>query len=423
MFCPYGEWPVAQRLWRARAYRKWANYLLVEAQLARGHSWLLGKPYWLTVDPTNFCQLQCPFCPTGAGRGVRDKAMLRLDHFERLLERVGPYVIHMDLMNWGESLLNKDLPRMISCAKRYGIEVKLDANLNDLTEAMADGLIGSGLDILSVSIDGATPESYKRYRVGGDFDRVLANVRTLVQKRTRASRPTPRLIWQFIVFKHNEHEMKEARRLAAELGMDGVSFVAPFMANEPAVLRSWLSRLPEYQLYAAPAEGPADGAVPVQSIPSLKAYRARRFKPRQLLGLAALAPLSPETLERAWRALRQPAPAAAAIPYRAPAERPICKWPWAGMTVNPDGSVAPCCSVEDQGDDFGNAFRKGFSAIWNGGRYRRSRRHVRRYVRGDRPVIPDSDHVCERCTAVGYANFKFPEQTVRATSLREELHA
>ena len=418
--CPHGDWVVAEKLWRQGRMRKLLNYLTVEFQMARGHSFLLGKPYWLTIDPTNFCQLQCPFCPTGAGRGVRDKASMKLDHFKGLMQSLGPTAVHMDMMNWGESVLNKDLPKMIAAAKSYGINTTVHANLNDLTEEMADGLVRAGLDTLSVSIDGVTQKTYETYRIRGKLDRVMENVRLVMRKKSELSSRTPQMVWQFLVFKHNEHEVKRVKEMAQEMGFDETSIVAPFMPNEPQALRAWLADKKEFRLYAAPGEtgdqeeaATPENTIHVQEISSVKSFRTRRFREEQLYGWPALRQrLGGPVWKRAWSAFQvvrsRPKDKTAQVPYDRPPAENICKWPWAGMTVNPNGSVAPCCSVEDQGDDFGNIFTNGFGGLWNGSLYRQSRRHVRRYLQGKEPILPGSEHVCERCTAIGYANFKFP---------------
>jgi MoaA/NifB/PqqE/SkfB family radical SAM enzyme len=412
--CPHADLSLAQSLWDRKLYRKWANYLLVEYQMARGHTLSLGRPYWLAVDPTNFCQLQCPFCPTGAGRGVRDKARLSLDHFTRFLDRVGPAVIHIDMMNWGEPTLNKDLPAMIAAAKRHGIEVKVDSNLNDLTDEMADGLVRSGLDVLSVSLDGASQETYEKYRVGGRFEAVIANVRRVVAKKKELESATPRLIWQFLVFKHNEHEIAAARTMARELGMDEGTATPAFLPNEARVLAAWLPGAKEHRLYSPPEGAPPPPSDPlevvrIQDTVPTRAYRTRRFRPEHISSAAhLLRRRRGDVWSRAWSFMRlESATRAPAVPFDGAPPQPICKWPWAGMTVNPNGSVSPCCSVEDQGDDFGSIFAGTFGSLWNNRNYRRSRRHVIRYARGETPIQPRSDHVCERCTAIGYANFRF----------------
>jgi MoaA/NifB/PqqE/SkfB family radical SAM enzyme len=415
-FCPHAEKSLVENLWSRKQYRKWANYLLVEFQMARGHTLMLGRPYWLAVDPTNFCQLQCPFCPTGAGRGVRDKASLTLEHFTRFLDRVGPDVIHIDMMNWGEPTLNKDLPGMIAAAKSHGIEVKVDSNLNDLSDAMVEGLVRSGLDVLSVSIDGATQETYEKYRVNGRLADVLENVRRVVRKKKELASARPLLMWQFLVFKHNEHEVELAKKMALELGMDEGNATPAFLPNESKILAAWLPDGKDYRLYAPPEGAPAPPADPlevvrIQDTVPMRSYRTRRFRPEQLSGVGhLLRHRRGDVWARAWSALRRGADSgASSVPFAGAPPQPICKWPWAGMTVNPNGSVSPCCSIEDQADDFGNILSGWFGGLWNGANYRRSRRHVSLYARGKTPIIPGSDHVCERCTAIGYANFRFPK--------------
>ena len=57
------------------------------------------------------------------------------------------------------------------------------------------------------------------YRVGGDFDAVIRNVRKINQLKEQARSECPQMAWQFVVFGHNEHEMESARSLARELNM------------------------------------------------------------------------------------------------------------------------------------------------------------------------------------------------------------
>ena len=427
--CPYAEEFIVLRLWKEGRRRKLLNYLWVEFLMARGSSRLWGgKPYWLTIDPTNFCQLHCPFCPTGANRGVRDKSEMPLEHFKRLMERLGPTLVHMDMINWGESLLHKQLPDMIACAKAHGVFVKLDANLNDMPPGTPERLVLSGLDVLSVSIDGLTQETYGKYRVGGSLEKVLANLRALIAKRGELRRSTPWIRWQFLVFKHNEHEAESVAEFARGLGVDHADVTPASLPNEPGYLWEWLPRDPRYQRYALPAAEPpapeverARTSAHVKKTPSSLAFHARRHQPLSLFGwrplLAAAARVRSAqdvlfVLHRYRDLAREIALRRSGIgtsPFKdAENGGRLCKWPWAGMTVNPNGSVSPCCSIESESDDLGNVFAQGWNALWNGRAYRAARRHVRRYSRGQVGIRSGSDHVCERCTIIGHANFQFP---------------
>ena len=93
------------------------NFIHIEKQKSNCDEYVLGYPYWLTIDPTNFCTLKCPFCPTGQGRNSRTRAMLSLDNFKKIIDELGPYLIHIDFCNWGEPLLNKQIYDNILRAK------------------------------------------------------------------------------------------------------------------------------------------------------------------------------------------------------------------------------------------------------------------------------------------------------------------
>lgn len=422
---PYAEARVARRLYAEGYYRKLANYLWVQWLMGRGttRSWG-GKPYWLTLDPSNFCQLQCPFCPTGANKGTRNKSQMNFDHYKRFMDRVGPYVIRMEFMNWGESLFNKRLPDMIAEAKRHGIQTELHENFNNVPDEMVERLVGSGLDILSVSVDGLTQETYETYRIGGDLDRVLGNLHALVEARRRQGSATPKIAWQFLVFRHNEHEVDDVEEFARAHGADEIRIKGAFLPTNGDYMTAWMTTKPEFQLYAPPPDfGRWDAGTPLpkpnKDVRTSGTYRVRRFKLPHLLrrdflrdlfamidGPADL-PRALATIARAVRATVSPEHVQGRAHLRErPGDTPgFCEWPWAGMTVNPEGSVSPCCAMEDQADDFGNVFDERWPSLWDGRNYRVARRHVARYRAGRTGILADADNPCERCTMIG--NIKF----------------
>lgn len=422
---PHVEGPVVRRLWSEGRYRKLANYLWVQWLMGRGttRAWG-GRPYWLTLDPSNFCQLQCPFCPTGANKGTRNKSQMNFEHYEKFMSLVGPCVVRMEFMNWGESLFNKRLPDMIAVAKRHGIRTELHENFNNVPPEMIERLVDSGLDILSVSVDGLSQETYETYRIGGNLERVLGNLDALVQARARQESATPRIAWQFLVFRHNEHEVDRVEAFARERGADEVRIKAPFLPTDGDYMAAWMPKNPAFQLYAPPIDLDAwDDTQPLpkpnKAVRTSTTMRVRRFKLRQTLTADYLRDLAamiekPADLARAAKmvaravgSLVRPEHKEGEAVLRAkPGDTPgFCEWPWAGMTVNPDGSASPCCAMEDQADDFGNVFDQSWGALWNGPNYRAARRHVARYRAGKVGILEDADNTCERCTMIGNINF------------------
>ena len=146
--------------------------------------------------------------------------MLALENFQRFVDR-NPEVRTIELGSKGEALLNPRLPAILEHARERGVAVEFNhgVNLNTASDEVLEAIVRCRSPRMRVSIDGATQETYARYRVGGDLGRVLRNVQKLNGLKRQYGLPTPRLTYQFIVFRHNVHEMQQAAALARMLDM------------------------------------------------------------------------------------------------------------------------------------------------------------------------------------------------------------
>lgn len=99
------------------------------------------------------------------------------------------------------------------------LDIANGANLNHVRDEVLEGLVRYRVANMTCSIDGASQDVYARYRVRGNYERVIANIRRINHFKRIHGSELPRLTWQFIAFGHNEHEIAPARELAAELGM------------------------------------------------------------------------------------------------------------------------------------------------------------------------------------------------------------
>lgn len=180
------------------------------------------RPSRIRVEACSLCQLNCPSCPNGskAISSAIGYGYLRSDDFVRLLD-ANPFVRDVELSNYGEVFLNPELTEILRIAFERNVRLRADTgvNLNTADEAQLKAVVDYRLQSLTCSLDGASQETYGRYRAGGQLARVLANLRKIQEfKREQGSR-LPVLTWQFIVFGHNEHEIDDARAMAHELGM------------------------------------------------------------------------------------------------------------------------------------------------------------------------------------------------------------
>ncbi len=145
---------------------------------------------------------------------------MSLELFSRLFDELGPYLIELELHNWGEPLLGKHVYEIIEHASRAGVSTVASTNFSIPFDAeRAERLVASGLTMLAISADGARQDSYQAYRVRGDLGLVLANCRLLVEAKRRLGSQLPILIWDFHEFSHNVDDVDLARQMASELGM------------------------------------------------------------------------------------------------------------------------------------------------------------------------------------------------------------
>ncbi len=197
---------------------------LIAAYSAYGASLVLRKPIvwgfppFLMIEPTNSCNLKCPMCPSGNGTLKRPKGFMDFDLYKKVIDEAQGRTSLICFWNQGEPFLHPRIIDMIRYSAEKGIYSMVSTNANIMPDA--DDLVRSGLDSLIVSLDGAQQETYNRYRVNGDFDKVIENARKLIEAKRRLKSAKPVIKWQFIVMKHNEHEIERIRDLSKNLGVD-----------------------------------------------------------------------------------------------------------------------------------------------------------------------------------------------------------
>lgn len=169
-------------------------------------------PTTIAIDPTNICNLKCPLCPTGLKKMNYKQRVLSIVDFKLLLDKI-PSLKHTYLYNWGESFLNPNIFKMIAYIKRNNTTVQIDTNFSfKKKEDFFVNIVESGLDILRISLDGASQESYSKYKIGGNFDTIISNIKKLVSIKNKLHAEKPVVIWKFIVTRFNENEIEKAKK-------------------------------------------------------------------------------------------------------------------------------------------------------------------------------------------------------------------
>jgi MoaA/NifB/PqqE/SkfB family radical SAM enzyme len=180
------------------------------------------EPVAVRLEASSHCQLRCPACPTtdeSVDQAV-GKGFLKAADFRTFLER-NPSVRIIELSNYGEIFLNPQLLEILKIAHERNVALTAlnGVNLNNVSDEVLEALVKYRFRKMTCSIDGASAETYLVYRVRGNFDRVIANVARINQWKAKYRSRYPLLRWQFVVSRHNEHELPKARAMATELGM------------------------------------------------------------------------------------------------------------------------------------------------------------------------------------------------------------
>lgn len=184
----------------------------------------------LYIEPTDLCNLDCTMCI----RSGWDETLGRMskETFEHILrglkELEQPITVFFGGL--GEPLFHPKTVDWVRAVKQTGARVELITNGTTLTEKRSRQLIEYGLDVLWVSIDGATPESYADVRLGAELPAIIKNVQRFSRMRPGGHKPYPLIGVAFVAMKDNFADLPSVIKLGKKLGANlfSVSNVMPY---------------------------------------------------------------------------------------------------------------------------------------------------------------------------------------------------
>ncbi len=269
-----------------------------------------GMPVSVSIEPTTSCNLRCPQCPSGLREFSRPTGMLDMETYTKVIDQLGEKLTYLTLYFQGEPYLNKSFLDMVGYASQKKIYTSTSTNAHYLDDENCKRTIESGLDRLIISIDGITEETYKKYRIGGQLEKVMEGTLNLVAWKKKMKSRKPYIIWQFIVFGHNEHEIEDVKKFAKETGMDYLAMKSAQVYNFETG-SDLIPKNPKYARY---------------SLDQLKITIKNKL------------------LNHCWRM-------------------------WQGCVITWDGKVVPCCFDKDATYRLGQLSEQNFKDIWQGPAY------------------------------------------------------
>ncbi len=308
----------------------------------------LAKVY---IEPTSQCNMACRTCI----RSAWDEPLgqMTATTFARIMDSIPSFPTRPTFFfgGFGEPLSHPAIVDMVAQARQAGTRVELITNGTLLTEELARKLIAARLDVLWVSLDGATPESYADVRLGAALPEVLANIARLRDIRPPSPNPKPAIGIVFVAVKRNIAQLPAVLELGRELG------AARFLVS------NILPHTPEMRDEVLYARAISNNDEPSSRLPHLRLPRMN------------VEDISDETLYQElcghWYT--------EFVGTQQNSPRGYCPFIEAGATaIAWDGSVSPCLALLHSGTEYlngierfsrryevGNVNKNSFDEIWN----------------------------------------------------------
>jgi len=182
----------------------------------------------LNIEATSSCTARCPFC--SRQQKVRDYGAHRigLSDIQKLPRALIDGLRRITFAgNFGDLSCNPEMVDIAGYLKGLNEEIILGGETNaaaqksDWWHALGN-YYKDGMMVFAV--DGLT-DTHHLHRVGTDFETVIENIRAFTSSGGKAT-------WKFIVFEHNERQIKPAEKLAKELGCNQFIVVSSRDYNE-----------------------------------------------------------------------------------------------------------------------------------------------------------------------------------------------
>ncbi|MEW5772134.1 MAG: radical SAM/SPASM domain-containing protein [Thermodesulfobacteriota bacterium] len=140
-------------------------------------------PLNIDIEVSSVCQLKCTHC-FRQYMDIGENGFMPLDLYRSIVEECGRHgLFTLKFSMRGEPLLHPDIVEMVRLAKAAGIrEVWINTNGGAITEKLARGIIGAGVDWVTMSFDGLG-EHYEAVRIPLKYEESLEKLKTLRRVR------------------------------------------------------------------------------------------------------------------------------------------------------------------------------------------------------------------------------------------------
>ena len=187
------------------------------------------QKYFIQLDICTLCDLNCVSCGMRhLNYGSLGPGYLKFDNFKKFIDDNKEMISKIEISNSGEPFINPDSPKILKYAFENGITLtcRNGTNFNNVSEETIKAIVDYQLEDIFIAIDGASQEVYEKYRRNGNYNKVIENVKKLVEYKKLKNSSLPNIYWQYIIRESTDDplEIESAIKQANEIGDIKIKF-------------------------------------------------------------------------------------------------------------------------------------------------------------------------------------------------------
>ena len=296
-------------------------------------NYLRYKPIIMDIEPTTGCNFRCTMCQVSSESFVAKNLDIKL--FEKVILD-NQQLIKIKLQGMGEPLINKKFFDMVNFSNKYGIAVEFVTNGSLLTQKNIEKISNSLLSRISISIDGATKETFEKIRINSNFETVIENSRNLISYFKNKKKKTE-ITALSLIQKINFHEIEMITKLCKDMGFDNLGFQVQ--------LTGWGKE--EWENINKNQDVNYDTSKKKFFSEIINKHKSKSFKI--------------EVIEENILSFNKK-----------------CSYPYENPFLSANGKIVPCCMIADDNViNFGSISEHSFANIWNSKNYQEFRKTIR----------------------------------------------
>jgi len=192
---------------------------------------------WIHVEASSRCNASCPGCSRNNNGYGTNPALIEkdidIDQYTDFIKQFPSLEGIQFCGNLGDPIAHHDFLKLVEVSKPLCKKIQIHSN-GGLKSATWWGKLAALLSGIEhdvwFGLDGIG-EVHQQYRQGTNFDRVIANATAFINAGGYAT-------WQFIPFKHNEHQIKDCMRMSQRLKFKKFKLIRSFR-SDLTMVRDW----------------------------------------------------------------------------------------------------------------------------------------------------------------------------------------